>query len=241
MNQRNRSDSPPCLARWQLGRDLWRREFPGSNVHALSIQSAGWWFFATQPIWKICSSKWYSINLPQFLGWKIPKNSWVATTQKEIYANKGIDFSCNPMAWGWDFSTIFLHINHTDNRFWGMSTLQGTNISPKNGILKMIFLFPRWPMLIPWRVPLWWSFRSLHCDWKKVNQKHVLPRPWQALISMVIYQGTLREKKISPTKTKQIQGLHLLVGGWTNPTPLKNICSSKWVHLPQFSGVRITK
>ena len=33
-------------------------------------------------------------------------------------------------------------------------TLQGTNISPKNGILKMIFLFPRWDMLIPWRVHL---------------------------------------------------------------------------------------
>ena len=33
-------------------------------------------------------------------------------------------------------------------------TLQGTNISPKNGILKMIFLFPRWDMLIPWRVKL---------------------------------------------------------------------------------------
>ena len=32
------------------------------------------------------------------------------------------------------------------------STLQGTNISPKNGILKMIFLFPRWDMLLPWRV-----------------------------------------------------------------------------------------
>ena len=32
------------------------------------------------------------------------------------------------------------------------STLQGTNISPKNGSLKMIFLFPRWDMLIPWRV-----------------------------------------------------------------------------------------
>ena len=31
-------------------------------------------------------------------------------------------------------------------------TLQGTNISPKNGILKMIFLFPRCDMLIPWRV-----------------------------------------------------------------------------------------
>ena len=33
-----------------------------------------------------------------------------------------------------------------------MFTLQGTNISPKNGILKMIFLFPRWDMLVPWRV-----------------------------------------------------------------------------------------
>ena len=32
------------------------------------------------------------------------------------------------------------------------STLQGTKISPQNGILKMIFLFPRWDMLIPWRV-----------------------------------------------------------------------------------------
>ena len=31
-------------------------------------------------------------------------------------------------------------------------TLQGTNIPSKNGILKMIFLFPRWDMLIPWRV-----------------------------------------------------------------------------------------
>ena len=30
-------------------------------------------------------------------------------------------------------------------------TLQGTNISPQNGILKMFF-FPRWDMLIPWRV-----------------------------------------------------------------------------------------
>ena len=43
--------------------------------------------------------------------------------------------------------------------FWlqdvGVDTLQGTNISPKNGILKMIFLFPRWDMLIPWRVIVW--------------------------------------------------------------------------------------
>ena len=31
-------------------------------------------------------------------------------------------------------------------------TLQGTNISHQNSLLKMIFLFPRWDMLIPWRV-----------------------------------------------------------------------------------------
>ena len=33
-------------------------------------------------------------------------------------------------------------------------TLLGTNISPKNCILKMIFLFPRWDMLVPWRVDM---------------------------------------------------------------------------------------
>ena len=40
-------------------------------------------------------------------------------------------------------------------------TLQGTNISPKNGILKMIFLFPRWDMLIPWRV----NFGGVSSPW----------------------------------------------------------------------------
>ena len=56
-------------------------------------------------------------------------------------------------------------------------TLQGTNISPKNGILKMIFLFPRWDMLIPWRVihrdhekssspkaSLFWRIKGCHCQ-----------------------------------------------------------------------------
>ena len=40
-------------------------------------------------------------------------------------------------------------------------TLQETNISPKNGILKMIFLFPRWDMLIPWRVSIVFNFNKL--------------------------------------------------------------------------------
>jgi len=38
-----------------------------------------------------------------------------------------------------------------------MDTLQETNISPKKGILKMIFLFPRWDMLIPRRVCCFWG------------------------------------------------------------------------------------
>ena len=41
-------------------------------------------------------------------------------------------------------------------------TLQGTNICPKNGILKMIFLFPRWDMLIPWRVHLFFHVHFPH-------------------------------------------------------------------------------
>ncbi len=32
------------------------------------------------------------------------------------------------------------------------SILLGTNISPAKVFLKMIFLFPRWDMLLPWRV-----------------------------------------------------------------------------------------
>ena len=46
--------------------------------------------------------------------------------------------------------------------FSGLYTLQETNISPKNAILKMIFLFPRWDMLIPWRVIYFCIFE--HCS-----------------------------------------------------------------------------
>ena len=59
------------------------------------------------------------------------------------------------------------------------NTLQETNISPKNGILKMMFLFPRWDMLIPWRVPL----QKLEC--------HLKTRPFQNenSLSTCIFQG----------------------------------------------------
>ena len=59
-------------------------------------------------------------------------------------------------------------------------TLQGTNISPKNGILKMIFLFPRWDMLIPWRVESLFTIcifdgNQSEPQWLKNTQKSYFP------------------------------------------------------------------
>ena len=48
-------------------------------------------------------------------------------------------------------SNIF-YVHPYFGKWSNLTTLQETNISPKNGILKMIFLFLRWDMLIPWRV-----------------------------------------------------------------------------------------
>ena len=69
-------------------------------------------------------------------------------------------------AWKMEAKRIVLPDNfwHTSNWIdWTAGdTLQGTNISPQNGILKMIFLFPRWDMLIPWRVFMFmWSKKYL--------------------------------------------------------------------------------
>ena len=62
------------------------------------------------------------------------------------------------------FSYTFLHSfeKYRQMLFSRKITLQETNISPKNGILKMIFLFPRWDMLIPWRVGHWLHGESTH-------------------------------------------------------------------------------
>ena len=62
-----------------------------------------------------------------------------------------IFFLFTPIIWGrWThFDEHIFQIGWFNHQ---LDTLQGTNISPKNGILKMIFLFPRWDMLIPWRV-----------------------------------------------------------------------------------------
>ena len=64
----------------------------------------------------------------------------------------------------------------TGRWFYEVVTLQGTNISPQNGILKMIFLFPRWDMLIPWRVLL---------------KFHMEPEIWNGPMKEDISMGTL--------------------------------------------------
>ena len=71
-----------------------------------------------------------------------------------------------PFGKTWGKSLESLQNNTPETSAYGLSTprkttLQGTNISPKNGILKMIFLFPRWDMLIPWSVLQQWNMDNL--------------------------------------------------------------------------------
>ena len=52
-----------------------------------------------------------------------------------------------------------------------MYTLLGTNISPTKALLKMIFLFPRWDMLVPWRVIIL-QFRAWHLVFASGGQQY---------------------------------------------------------------------
>ena len=60
-----------------------------------------------------------------------------------------------------DWETAKLNDNPTRQR---KGTLQGTNVSHQKSLLKMIFLFPRWDMLIPWGV--------LECAISKATTDH---------------------------------------------------------------------
>ena len=66
-----------------------------------------------------------------------------------------------------DISVPFLGWKMGMDEYGHLSTLQGTNMSPKNGILKMISLFPRWDMLISWRVYRyeWMGFMMYEHSW----------------------------------------------------------------------------
>ena len=90
-----------------------------------------------------------------------------------------------------------------------LSTLQGTNISPQNGILKMIFLFPRWDMLVPWRVSI--GFPSNSVPWRSSCRKH-LPNP--KLTSPDQPKQQLSHRSVRPVG-------FLSEDGFPNPTTLR--------------------
>ena len=87
----------------------------------------------------------------------LPRWGQGAGLQKLSWENPSL-----PTLWNQDFwwSSFFWYrtntINHCQTRnLFKVYTLLGTNISPEKSILKMIFLFPRWDMLISWRVYLY--------------------------------------------------------------------------------------
>ena len=86
-------------------------------------------------------------------------------------------------------------------------TLQETNISPKNGILKMIFLFPRWDMLIPSKVYSWtfpWSTKTSP-NWNSHQQLFRLFR--------------------CPSRGIPPHGPHALKLGWSGKPKSQRICN----------------
>ena len=87
-------------------------------------------------------------------------------------------------------------------------TLLETSISPKNCILKMSFLFPRWDTLIPWRV-LYFLVKFWKVTGPQIG-KHNLPTTilqGQELLNFMgvlpafrfCSQGLLRESRSVPT------------------------------------------
>ena len=87
-------------------------------------------------------------------------------------------------------------------------TLQGTNISPQNGILKMIFLFPRWDMLIPWRVHIiellmiFWRWAIWNAStkrrWWTQNVTKVASTSWTSLLDWLSVSGYGFRGKATP-------------------------------------------
>ena len=105
-------------------------------------------------------------------------------------------------------------------------TLQGTNISPKNCILKMIFLFPRWDMLIPWRVLYnHWNWNSYHCETETHTEKTKLV--FQALFFALerIPHGQIIRNLDFPEKNRNFP-YSLLPFEGKKTHSLKNLCTS---------------
>ena len=107
-----------------------------SNKQTTILESSGrYWNNLSNNLWLICVL-FLPIN-------HIPKIVHVAPIiQENIIWGK-----INPLRWHCWVKT-FPNLFFSDE-----TTLQGTNISRRKALLKMNFLFARWDMLVPWRVP----------------------------------------------------------------------------------------
>ena len=85
--------------------------------------------------------------------WLEGQRPWLPGLGTRITADLGSRHLSKPFGKDRLQSTIFFKgIYGIYPSFQGEYTLLGTKISPEKSILKMIFLFPRWDMLISWRV-----------------------------------------------------------------------------------------
>ena len=97
------------------------------------------------------------------------------------------------------FSSLACFKHHLNKFNIPSYSIQGTNIFPKNGILKIIFLFPRWDMLIPWRVfhpfgkdcnPL--PFPCRRTAWRVANHELLAPQATPDLVLPQVLQKDLQ-------------------------------------------------
>ena len=82
---------------------------------------------------------------------------WKGIFRRGVFFFEVDEFSCYTSKFRIIPSNFVLHgmlgvLSRSQHMVTQKDTLQETNISPKNGNLKMIFLFPRWDMSVPWRV-----------------------------------------------------------------------------------------
>ena len=130
-------------------------------------------------------------------------------------------------------SFAFISKSQIDMSLFKHITLQGTNISPKNGILKMIFLFPRWDMLIPWSVIKTTQLPDVSRTFFFQNESELDLRNFQqhksVLICFVFFQGKRRQKKQQQTCFLTKITCHLFLFLFSSPGCRLHL--SIWHHL----------
>ena len=153
------------------------------------------------------------------LAYEIDRSACSINDMKQCFNETGDAESCNQV-WvrkGWTM------LNDVEEQC--CITLQGTNISPKNGILKMIFLFPRWDMLIPWRVYTFQSFCFVHIGVWWIFEGFCFPRPvatCQGLMTKL--KWSLRSKwRSAPQRLTRIFWINFRGMSWNDNIYMYNV------------------